>query len=55
LGEVVNISQSSKKDRGGMAHRVFTITTASQKKLTVAVYVKPDGRFDQYLVSEKKD
>lgn len=55
LGDIVNISQSNKKDRGGMAHRVFTITTASQKKLAVAVYVKPDGRFDQYLVSEKKD
>ena len=55
LGEVINIIQTSKQDRGGMVHRTFTITTASQKKLDVVVYVKPDGRFDQYLVSEKKD
>lgn len=55
LGEVTNIVQNNKQDRGGMAHRSFTVTTASQKKLNVVVYVKPDGRFDQYLVSAKKD
>ncbi len=55
LGEVTNIVQNNKQDRGGMAHRSFTVTTTSKKKLDVVVYVKPDGRFDQYLVSEKKD
>ncbi|MFA9274258.1 MAG: serine hydrolase domain-containing protein [Candidatus Aquirickettsiella gammari] len=53
LGDIASIVQNNKSDRGGMAHRSFTITTASKKKLDVAVYVKPDGRFDQYLVSEK--
>lgn len=54
LGDIVSINQTNKSDRGGMAHRSFTITTANEKKIGVAVYVKPDGRFDQYLVSEKK-
>jgi hypothetical protein len=49
---VVSIRQSSKRDRGGMTHRKFVITTTSKKKLSVAAYVKSDGRFDQYLISE---
>jgi D-alanyl-D-alanine carboxypeptidase len=52
LGDVVSIRQSSKRDRGGMTHRKFVITTTSKKKLSVAAYVKSDGRFDQYLISE---
>lgn len=52
LGDVVSISQASKIDRGGMAHRKFVITTATKKKLSVEAYVKPDGRFDQYLIRE---
>lgn len=55
LGDVLSISQSSKSDRGGMAYRKFVITTASKKKLSIEAYVKPDGRYDQYLVSEKFD
>ncbi len=52
LGEVVSISQASRGARGGMAYRTFVITTKSKKKLSVEAYVEPDGRFDQYLVSE---
>jgi D-alanyl-D-alanine carboxypeptidase len=53
LGDVVSIRQSSKRDRGGMTHRKFVITTTSKKKLSVAAYVKSDGRFDHYMISEK--
>jgi D-alanyl-D-alanine carboxypeptidase len=55
LGDVVGISQESRSDRGGMAYRKFVVTTATKKKLSVEAYVQPDGRFDQYLVSEIPD
>lgn len=52
LGEIEAIDQSSFEDRGGMAYRVYTVKMASKKSLKVAVYIKPDGRFNQYLVSQ---
>ncbi len=54
LGDITSITSINNSDRGGMKHRIYAITTTSQKKVRVAVYVKPDGRFDQYLVSERK-
>jgi len=50
LGDLVSITQSSKSDRGGMAARKFVVTTTSKKKVSIEAYVKPDGRFDQFLV-----
>lgn len=51
LGALATITPDRKEDRGGMTHRVFTITTASKQRLRVAVYQRPDGRFDQFLVT----
>jgi CubicO group peptidase (beta-lactamase class C family) len=55
LGEVASFTQSSKSDRGGMAYRKFVVTTTSKKKVGIEAYVKPDGRFDQFLVMAMPD
>jgi D-alanyl-D-alanine carboxypeptidase len=52
LGEIVSINQTHFENRGGMAYRIFAVKMSGKKTLKVAVYIKPDGRFDQYLVSE---
>jgi hypothetical protein len=53
LGEVSSITQDGRNERGGMTYRNFTVKMSGGKTLTIAAYVKPDGRFDQFLVSEK--
>jgi D-alanyl-D-alanine carboxypeptidase len=51
LGEPTAFTQTSRSERGGMVYRTYTIKTAS-KSLRLAAFVMPDGRFDQFLVSE---
>lgn len=52
LGPIESIDQTMFELRGGMAYRVYTLKMAGKISLKVAVYIKPDGRFDQYLVSQ---
>lgn len=52
LGEIASIKQTYMESRGGMTYRIFTVEMSGKKNLKVAVYVKPDGRFDQYLVAD---
>lgn len=52
LGDIVGIEQTHFENRGGMAYRVYKVKMAGNKTLRVAVYIKPDGRFDQFLVSD---
>lgn len=52
LGDIVSIDQTYFTNRGGMAYRIFTVKMSGKKSLKVAVYVKPDGRFDQFLVAD---
>jgi CubicO group peptidase (beta-lactamase class C family) len=49
LGEPTSFTQTSREDRGGMVHRVFTVN-AGGKVLRMETYLMPDGRFEQCLV-----
>jgi CubicO group peptidase (beta-lactamase class C family) len=49
LGALSDIQEARHLSRGGMTQRVYQLQTA-KAKLRLEAYVKPDGRFDQYLV-----
>jgi CubicO group peptidase (beta-lactamase class C family) len=49
LGEIEDFTQSSFEDRGGMAHRVFTIK-AGGKTLVMDSYLMPGGQWEQCLI-----
>jgi CubicO group peptidase (beta-lactamase class C family) len=49
LGEPTSFTQTSREDRGGMVHRVFTVNVGG-KVLRMETYLMPDGRFEQCLV-----
>jgi hypothetical protein len=49
LGEPTSFTQTSRENRGGMVHRVFTVN-AGGKVLRMETYLMPDGRFEQCLV-----
>ncbi len=49
LGVPTSFTQTSREDRGGMVHRVFTVK-AGGKVLQMETYLMPDGRFEQCLV-----
>jgi D-alanyl-D-alanine carboxypeptidase len=53
LGEVSSFTQANRSERGGMDYRIFNVKMSGGKTVSIAAYVKPDGRFDQFLVSEK--
>jgi D-alanyl-D-alanine carboxypeptidase len=53
MGEVKEFNQVSRSLRGGMEYRSFQLKMSGGKSVRIAAYIKPDGRFDQFLVSER--
>jgi CubicO group peptidase (beta-lactamase class C family) len=51
LGQPESFEQSSREDRGGMVHRVFTIK-AGGKTVRMETYIMPDGKFEQCLIRQ---
>ncbi len=49
LGTPTSFQQTSATERGGMSYRFYTVETAS-KKLTISIFVTPNGKLDQFLV-----
>jgi len=50
LGEVKEVSQTRREDRGGMTLRVYD-AKFDRQTLTVWTYEMPDGKLEQYLVA----
>jgi CubicO group peptidase (beta-lactamase class C family) len=49
LGALTGFMQDTALKRGGMTYRTFAAHT-KKKNLTVAIFVKPDGKIAQYLI-----
>lgn len=49
LGDLKDVIQVNRQDRGGMAHRVFRVTTPT-KTFRVNMYFMPDGQIQQCLI-----
>jgi hypothetical protein len=50
LGALSDFTQNNSSKRGGMTYRTFTAKTKN-KSVRVAIYVLPDGKIAQYLVT----
>ena len=43
----------SQTKRGGMTGSMYRITYSSGTIITVSVYIKPDGKIEQFLITSK--
>ena len=50
VGAPTSFTQASREDRGGMTHRAFVVK-GEAKSLRVSAFIRPDGRFSQFLIS----
>lgn len=53
MGTVTEFKEVNRNSRGGMTARRYLLKMSGGKSLGVAAYIKPDGRFDQFLVGER--
>lgn len=53
LGTITTIIRASTHQRGGMTGSMYRITYSSGTIITVSVYIKPDGKIEQFLITSK--
>jgi hypothetical protein len=53
LGAITNVMRTSTHLRGGMTGSTYRVTWSSGTALTVSIYTQPDGKIEQFLITNK--
>jgi D-alanyl-D-alanine carboxypeptidase len=53
LGAITDVARTSTEQRGGMTFGLYHVTFSSGTTITVSTYTKPDGKIEQFLITDK--